>query len=382
MAKTIIGLGDPKAVRKYSAFLAVDGGRKSYFNRKFMGTGVEAQTPIQTLPHLENDAGDSISYDLVMQLRMAPVEGDAILEGNEEDLKFYSDSLFIDQARGGVNTGGRMTRKRTIHDLRKLARARESEWWARVFDEQFFMYLSGARGVNADYTFATTYTGRANNPLVAPDTYHIIRQNGTAKDAFVAPTATQINTGLTLTSIDQAKARASVMGGGSSGIPSIEPCMIDGEEHYVFVMHPFQEYTVRTNATTGQWLDIQKAAAAAEGRNNPIFKGALGLFNNVVLHSHKAVIRFNDYGSGANVEAARGLFLGRQAGVVAFGSPGTDLRFDWHEETRDNGNQAVITTSSIFGIKKTAFSTDNYGSLDFGVIAIDSAIADPSNASL
>lgn len=85
MAKTIIGLGDPKAVRKYSAFLAVDVGRKSYFNRKFMGTGIEAQTPIQTLPHLENDAGDSISYDLVMQLRMAPVEGDAILEGNEED---------------------------------------------------------------------------------------------------------------------------------------------------------------------------------------------------------------------------------------------------------------------------------------------------------
>ena len=382
MAKTIIGLGDPKAVRKYSAFLAVDVGRKSYFNRKFMGTGIEAQTPIQTLPHLENDAGDSISYDLVMQLRMAPVEGDAILEGNEEDLKFYSDSLFIDQARGGVNTGGRMTRKRTIHDLRKLARARESEWWARVFDEQFFMYLSGARGVNADYTFATTYTGRANNPLVAPDTYHLIRQNGTAKASMVAPTSSAINDGLTLTSIDQAKARASVMGGGSSGIPSIEPCMIDGEEHFVCVVHPFQEYTLRTNATTGQWLDIQKAATTAEGRNNPIFKGALGMFNNVVLHSHKAVIRFNDYGSGANVEAARALFLGRQAGVVAFGSPGTDLRFDWHEETRDNGNQAVITTSSIFGVKKTAFSTDNYGSLDFGVIAIDSTIADPSGASL
>lgn len=57
------------------------------------------------------------------------------MEGNEEDLKFYTDSLYIDQARGGVNTGGRMTRKRTIHDLRKVARARQSEWWARVFDQ-------------------------------------------------------------------------------------------------------------------------------------------------------------------------------------------------------------------------------------------------------
>ena len=52
MARTIVGLNDPKAVRKYSGFLAVDVGRESYFNRKFMGVGVEAQTPLQTLPQL------------------------------------------------------------------------------------------------------------------------------------------------------------------------------------------------------------------------------------------------------------------------------------------------------------------------------------------
>lgn len=382
MSRTIIGLNDPKAVRKYSAFLAVDVGRSSYFNKKFMGTGIEAQTPIQTLPHLENDAGDSISYDLVMQLRMQPVEGDRILEGNEEDLKFYTDSLYIDQARGGVNTGGKMTRKRTIHDLRKVARARQSEWWARVFDELFFQYLSGARGVNADYTFPLNYGGFASNPLVAPDSYHQIIQGGKTKATLTATTNGKGGDALTLDTIDQAVARASVMGGGSTGIPAIEPCMIEGEEHYVCVMHPFQEFAIRTNAATGQWLDIQKAATTAEGRNNPIFKGALGMYNNVVLHKHKAAIRFSDYGSAGNVQAARALFMGRQAGVVAFGSPGTDLRFDWHEETRDNGNQAVISTSSIFGVKKTSFKTDSYGSLDFGVIAIDSAIGDPSNAGL
>ena len=83
--KTIVGLNDSKAVKKFSAFLAVDVGRKSYFNKKFMGVGEEAQTPIQTLPHLENDAGEQISYDLVMQLKMQPVEGDNTLENKEED---------------------------------------------------------------------------------------------------------------------------------------------------------------------------------------------------------------------------------------------------------------------------------------------------------
>ena len=151
--------------------------------------------------------------------------------------------------------------------------------------------------------------------------------------------------------------------------------MIDGEEHFVLVMHPWQEYDVRTNSSTGQWLDIQKAAAAAEGKSNPIFKGALGMYNNVVLHKHRAVLRRTDGGAGS-VAVARALFLGRQAGVVAFGSPGTGLRFDWNEESRDNGNQAVITTSSIFGVKKTRFTIDTVEK-DFGLIAIDTAAANP-----
>lgn len=366
--RTIVGLNDPKAVKRYSAFLAVDVGRESYFNRKFMGVGVEAQTPLQTLPQLESDAGENITYDLVMQLRMQPVEGDNILEGKEEDLKFYTDSVFIDQMRGGVNTGGRMTRKRTIHDLRKIARSRQSEWWARVFDELFFMYLSGARGINADFIYPTTYAGFAGNAFVAPDSAHLLYGNdASAKNNIDSADV------MDLRLIDRAATRADTMGGGTSGIPMIEPIKIDGEDHFCVVMHPFQAHAMRTNTSTGQWFDIQKAAAAAEGRNNPIFKGSLGMYNNVVLHKHRSVIRFSDYGAGSNVAAARALFMGRQAGVVAFGSPGTGLRFDWNEESRDNGNMAVITTSTICGIKKTAYTIDGT-SRDFGVMSLDTAI--------
>jgi N4-gp56 family major capsid protein len=374
MAKTIVGVGDAKAIKRYSAFLAVDVGRKSYFNRKFMGVGEEAQTPLQTLPHLEKDSGDQISYDLVMQLKMKPIQGDATLRGKEEDLKFYTDSLYIDQLRGGVNTGGGMSRKRTIHDMRAIARVRESEWWARLFDETLFQYLSGARGVNSDFIEDTTFTGYATNAFVAPDAMHIL-YGGDATSKATLDAADKIS----LSVIDKALARAEVMGGGTSGIPSIQPCEIDGEPHFVLVMHPWQEYDLRTTTSTGQWLDIQKAAAGAEGKANPIFKGGLGLYNNVVLHKHKAVIQFSDYGaaSPAVVKAGRALFLGRQAGVVAFGSPGTGLRFDWNEELEDRGNQVVITTSSIFGVKKSAFTIDGT-SRDFGVIAIDTACADPS----
>ena len=368
MARTIIGVNDAKAVKKWAGMLAYDTSHKSYFNSRFMARGAEAEVPIQILTDLESDAGEQISYDLLAELKMAPVEGEDILEGKEEGQKFYTDQIYIDQARCGVNTGGRMTRKRTLRDLREKAKRQQSSWWARLMDELLFIYLSGARGINANFLLPTGYTGRANNALVSPDTNHVLY--GGDATAFNNLDA---NDKFDLRLVDRAKTKADSQGGGATDIPVLQPCKIDGEETFVCVMHTFQEDDLRSNTSTGQWMDIQKAAAGAEGRKNPLFKGSLGMYRGVILHSHRNVIRFNTAGSGA-VESARALFMGSQAAVVAFGSPGTNLRFDWHEETRDNGDKVVISTSSIFGIKKVTFTTAA-GAQDFGAFALDTAAA-------
>lgn len=369
MARTIIGVNDPKAVKRWAGMLAVDQSHKSYFGPRFMGRGAEAEVPIQILTDLESDAGEMISYDLLAELTMAPVEGEDNLEGKEEQQRFFTDTIWIDQARCGVNTGGRMTRKRTLHNLRERAKRQQSSWWARVFDEQLFMYLSGARGVNANFVFPLTYTGRANNAFAAPDANHIVYGN----DA-TAFNNIDVNDRMDLRVIDRAKTKADSQGGGATNVPVLQPCKIDGNETFVCAMHIFQEDDLRSNTQTGQWLDIQKALATAEGRASPLCKGGMGMYRNVVLHSHRNVIRFNNAGAGANVEAARALFMGAQAGIVAFGSPGTNLRFDWHEETRDNGDKVVITTSAIFGVKKTRFDVGGVPQ-DFGLFSIDTAAA-------
>ncbi len=368
MARTIIGINDPKAVKKWSGMLAHDASHKSYFNSRFMARGAEAEVPIQILTDLESDAGEQISYDLLAELRMAPVEGEANLEGNEEGQRFYTDTIYIDQARCGVNTGGRMTRKRTLHDLREKAKRQQSSWWARLQDELLFIYLSGARGVNANFLLPLGYTGRANNDLFAPDSNHVLY--GGDATAFNNLDA---NDKFDLRLIDRAKTRADVQGGGATNVPVLQPCKIDGNETFVCVMHTFQEDDLRANTNAGQWLDIQKAAAGAEGRNSPLFKGSLGMYRGVILHSHRNVIRFANAGAGT-IEAARALFLGSQAAVVAYGSPGTNMRFSWHEETRDNGDKVVISTSSILGAKKVRFTTEE-GPQDFGVFALDTAAA-------
>lgn len=367
MARTIIGLNDPKAVKRYSGLLAVDVPKESFFGSKFMGEGEASQMPIQRLTELESAAGEQITFDLSMQLVEQPTEGDDILEGNEEDLTFYTDSLYIDQQRKGVNAGGRMTQKRTLHKLREVARKRSAEYWARLFDEIIFIYLSGARGINTGFVMPVGWNGRANNSVSAPDAFHQMFANGKAKGTITSDDKFDLKL------IDKFVAMAGTVGGDASGVPAIQPVRVDGGNHYVCIMHDWQAYDLRANSSTGQWLDIQKAAAGAVGNSSPIFKGGLGMYNDVVLHKHKNVIRFNDYGGGTNLDAARALFLGVQAAVLAFGSPGAGLRFDWHEDTIDRGNQLVVDTACIWGVKKTTFN-----GLDYGVVAADTYVANPN----
>ena len=376
MARTIVGVNDAKAVKRYAGLLAYDESQKSYFGQRFVGRGAEAEVPIQLLSELESDAGEQIAYDLLAELKMAPVEGDDILEGKEEAQRFYTDTIYIDQARCGVNTGGRMTRKRTLHNLREKARRQQSSWWARLKDELRFIYLSGARGVNTNFILPTGYTGRANNALVAPDTNHILYGgNSTAKNNMTNEAAGVAGSDtFDLRLVDRAKTKADSQGGGATDIPVLQPCKIDGEEVFVCVMHTFQEDDLRSNTGTGQWLDIQKAIATSEGRKSPMVKGSLGMYRGCILHSHRNVIRFNDYGAGGTYEAARALFMGSQALVEAYGSPGTGLRFDWHEEVRDNGNQVVISSNCTWGTKKVSFTTP-IGAQDFGVFAMDTYAA-------
>lgn len=366
MAQTVVAFGDPKAQKKWSGQLFVDILQKSYFDRKFVSTDDNA--PIQRITDLESGAGDSVSFDLSVQLRGKPTYGDNRAEGKEEQLKFFTDNVIIDQMRHPVSAGGRMTRKRTAHDMRGIAKNRLSDYWAKFIDEIHFIYLSGARGINEDFIETTDWTGHAGNPIQAPDAGHLLYGGDAQSKATLD--ATDI---MSKALIERATVKARMMRAQDPQTANMQPMMINGEAHYVCVMSPFQEHDMRNNDAAG-WLEIQKALVTAEGKSNAIFKGGLGMINNVVLHSHESVIRFNDYGAGANVKASRALFMGRQAGVVAYGTEG-GLRYTWKEEMKDYDNEPTVIAGTIIGVKKSRFN-----GTDFGVLSLDTAAKDPNAA--
>jgi N4-gp56 family major capsid protein len=367
MSQTNVPFGSPLAVKKWSKALAVDFLTTSYFNKKFVGTS--DTSVIQQKTELQSDSGDTIQFDLSVQLRGRPVSGDNRAEGREESLRFFSDQVIIDQLRKPVSAGGKMSRKRTVHNLRQIARARLSEFWAEYFDQTVFIYLSGARGINEDFYEGTDYTGHAGNPIQTPDAAHIVF-GGSATSVATITTADGFSRSL----VEKVSTKAKMMRALDINTANLKPVMVEGNEHYCIVMSPFQEHQLRNDVGASNWLDLQKAAAGAEGSKSKIFRGGLGMIDNIILHSHKSVIRFNNYGAGSNLAAARALFMGRQAAVVAYGTPG-GKRLDWEENMRDYGNEPTILAGMIFGLKKARFN-----GRDFGVVAMDTYAPNPNPA--
>lgn len=360
--QTTVAVGDPKAVKRWATALAVDVAKNEYFT-KFSGTG--ENNIIQQKTDLEDDAGDEIKFDLSMRLRQKPVFGDARIEGKEENLTFYSDKVLIDQVRKAVSAGGRMSRKRTLHDYRAIAREREGEYMAEWMDELKFVYLSGALGINEDALLDAAFAG---NSITAPDATHLLYAGAAQSKATL-----QATDKMSVNLVERASTRTTMMNAVNPNAVQMRPVTVEGGKHFVLVMSPFQSYDLRTEAGDQGWSKIAQAAAAAEGRNSPIFKGKLGMINNVILHEHSNVRRFNDYGVGANVPAARALLLGRQAGVEAYGSAGRGSRYTWVEKLLDADNEVAIYCGVICGFKKSTFNN-----LDFGVLALDTAAKDPN----
>jgi N4-gp56 family major capsid protein len=372
--RTLIGVNDPQAVKKWSTAMATAINKSSYFARKFIGEGKDSRLPIQRIDDLERGAGDEVTVDLLMPMSMEPIIGDETLDGKEQPLKYFTDRLRIDQVRGGADLGSRMTKKRTLRNIRQDAKRAATDWWKRLMDELLFIYLSGARGVGGGFVWSPTNPFFNVNTLTAPDAMHQM-YGGSATTKLTVTNAD----GMSLRVIDKAVAKADTMGGDATDELSMVPISIDGGDHYVMLMHTFQADALRQGTNAGQWLDIQKAAAGAEGAKNPIFTGSLGMYNDVILHKHRNVIRFSDYGAGSNLPAARALFLGAQAALLAYGDNESGSRYKWTEELKDHENSVAIGTHAIMGVKKSTYkSKDGSVTRDFGVIAVDTYAVDPN----
>lgn len=360
MAITRVLPTDPEAVKRWSDKVAVDVPNKMYYGKM---TGSEADAlPVVTKTDLESGPGDEVTTVLIVKLRGKPIEGSEKGEGREDKLTDYTHKMRIDKMRKLVNVGDIMTQKRVVFNVAEQVRNRLSDYMAEVNDQLITMYGSGGRGVGSEIThYPVGYAGFPN-AFDLPDAGHVFYAGAGTKVGLTA--ADKMGTDV----LDRVIAKTKMMYGGADSPIKMTPVDVDGGKHLIALLGVEQMYDIRREVGDAGWLTLEKAKAAQDGAKNPIFQGGAAYYNGALLDEVQHYVKFNDYGSGANVAASRGLMLGAHAVASAYGFKGKQVRYELIDSDLDHHEEEVIITRTVCGYSKC-----RYNGMDFGVFAFDTA---------
>jgi N4-gp56 family major capsid protein len=351
MATTTFGVNDALSNKLWAKKLTVEALKPTFFGR-FMGTNANAMIHVKT--ETSKASGDKVTFGLRTQLTGDGVTESQTLEGNEESLTTYADSVFINELAHAVRVKSEnsIDAQRVPFDLRAEARDGLQDWYSNRFDTVMFNHLAGIHTETR-----AVYNG--NNTPTAPSAGRKLFVTGAVDELQVAGQIFNLNL------IDKAVEAA------KTATPLIRPIRVNGDEMYVIFLHPYQVYDLRTQTNAGQWLDIQKAAlAGGKGAASPIFTGALGVYNNVIMHeSTRVPTGINSTTAATITTVRRAVFCGAQAGALAWSQRfgGGDANYKWVEDLFDYERELGVSAQTIWGIKKTVFN-----SVDFGAITVSS----------
>lgn len=346
MSTTTYGVNDTLSNKLWAKKLNVEALKQTYFG-KFMGEG--SSNMIQLKTELSQNAGDKVTIGLRVQLNGDGVTEGQVLQGNEEALSTYSDAVVINELAHAVRVRNKNTidAQRVPFNLRTEGKDGLGDWFANRFDQTMANHLTGN-------TLVVDDRYRGNNAITAPT--NIVRKGAATDDATInADNTALFNLGI----IDACVERAGTQS------PMIRPIMVEGEKKYVMFLHDFQVTDMRTSTNSGQWLDIQKAAlAGGAASKSPIYTGALGEYNNVVLHKWNRLPNGISNAGAVQASTRRAVFCGAQAAAVGFGKEfSKGSHFKWIEELFDYERELGVSAQTVWGLKKSVFN-----SADFGVI--------------
>lgn len=369
MATTSYAVNDLQTVKLWGKRLLREALKETFVSR-FMGTSTDSLVYVKN--ELNRQAGDQVKYSLRMQLSGNGVSGDNTLDGNEEALTLYQDSIVIDQLRHAVRSGGEMSEQRVPFSVREEAMAGLRDWWADKIDTGFFNQIAGNTGVSGSSSLNFTGMQAAVAPSTTSGNTRIFYGSGGGANTTEASlSATSSNsasirgTNFDLLTIDKAVNQAKIAS------PLIRPLMVDGQPKYVAFIHPNQTRLLRNNNAANQvtWYDIMRARVQGGERDvNPIFNGALGEYNGVILHESTRVPLAPN-----TTTVRRAVLCGAQAACFATGQRDRDRQMKWVEEYFDYENQLGVAASMIWGLKKTQFN-----SIDFGTIVMSGYAPNPT----
>lgn len=417
MTQTVFPVGHPLARKVYGAAVFAEMTRKTSFMNRLTGPAPDmaevkgklekmqtsAGYSIVRVSDLSVSAGNSVSVDIFNILQGRPATGDTKLSGRMMNLTSSSMDITINQLRGGVDSGGRMTQQRTLHNLRTVGRAALAGWWSRMNEQIKFVHIAGARGSHNTPDWVVPL---ANDPEFADIMVNAVLPP-TFDKHFYAGDATSLSTLdgtdiLTLDDVDRLRAAIDEMPVPMQPIMLPDDPAAEDEPLFVLGVSVRQWHYMQNRTGANAWRTFLQNARE-RGSKNPLFSGEPGMWNGILIKKMPRPIRFAPgevvtvttdsadattttatvdpnlgVAGGVGYAVDRALLMGAQGLAECWGQHSkSGSHMSWHEEETDHGNTLEASISAIGGWSKLRFR-DSTGYLrDHGIAVIDSTAPDP-----
>lgn len=424
MASTNIPSGSALARKEYSAALTTQVLRSPTNRKRLMGSAPKMDDlsrkaalqsdpgmPLVQVTDLTKAAGDVVSCDAFNIATGKPLMGDTNAEGRGQRLSSSSMDVKINNATWGVDAGGKMSQKRTAHNLRMIAMKQHLGYWPSLLWQRTLVHLAGLRGQQTGQSWKVPLASDADfadimvNSLKAP----------TYNRHYVVDGSTLVRGGAQLASIDSTDAfKLSHLDELAVRLESmdtkIQPVMVpddpaaqDSPIRGVLFVGPGTYKSLLTDtSSSGNFRSFQQAAwnRASYGSNHPLFKGECGMWNGILVRKMDFSILMNAgdvvkhvtadnrrtatetdvtvNSIGATYQVERSLLLGAQAAFCAYGTSPSDEVGAMYEHWYNLDRSCEIFAEFMGGEAKCRYSFINENGdsepTDVGVIAVDSIV--------
>lgn len=390
MADTIYALGNPLVSSILSEEL-LDQAIYASPIAKFISEDDDAA--IRIMDDLTRRPGDTIQYWLRKKLVARGTIGFDRLKGKESRIQSLSDQFSINAFAHAVSVVGEMTQQRVPWPLRREAK----DLLAGFIKERMGVVWCNQLGGNTNAGLGASddggnpvstgaqdpaYTGFNN--CIAPATTNFVFPNAaiTAESQLTGPGANGINLfNLQMLNRFQTKAKTVTF--------PLKPLLVGTEPYYIAMLHPYSRNDLQSQTGEGTWDSIQLAKLTG-GRidDNPLFTGAIGMYNRVIMHEEFHVpfgntlpgatalsnaTNQNNMGTALGLIAngttnvARNLLFGAQAAVIAFGRKTSwPDQIKWVEESDDYMRELGVAMELVYGGKKSTFTDTTGTAFDLG----------------
>lgn len=332
---------------------------KQYVSRlvlaKYMGTGSEAMVHIAE--DLNKGPGDAVTMSLMSALTGAGVTGESAMEGSEEAMTAYGHRIVLQQYKNAARLAGSLSARRPGFDIKAEMRPALVSWLAQKVETLAFTKLGDCDGV----AYASATEAQKDAWLVS-NTDRVLYGAAVANQTLTGGTVT-CDSSASLLNVDAtadicqpsqitlAKRMAQLAS------PKIRPIKLEGgEEVYVMFVHP---YCARDIKGSSDWKDAQKYAME-RGQGNPIFTGALGMYDSVIVVESEKIPLISGVGA-SSINVAQNFLCGAQALVMAHGAYDGGSKVVITEKLFDYDDSPGVQIKSTFALEKALFNSKQNG---------------------